>query len=155
MATEIERKFLVAGDGWKSATLTETRIMQGYLASSPRATVRARVKGSEGVLTIKGATRGISRAEYEYAIPAEDARAMLDDLAEGGIIDKVRYRVRAGRHIWEVDVFAGDNDGLVLAEIELESENEAFERPDWLGEEVSADPRYYNASLAQNPYQHW
>jgi adenylate cyclase len=155
MATEIERKFLVAGDGWKDAVVTETRLTQGYLASSPRVTVRVRVKGDQGVVTIKGATQGISRAEFEYPIPVEDARAMLDTLVENGIVDKVRYRVPCGRHTWEVDVFAGDNAGLVLAEIELDSEDEPFVRPDWLGEEVSDDSRYYNANLARHPYRSW
>ncbi len=155
MATEIERKFLVSGNGWKDAAVTETRLMQGYLASSPRATVRVRVKGDKGIMTIKGATQGISRAEFEYPIPVEDARTMLDTLTETGIVDKVRYRVPCGAHTWEVDVFAGDNAGLVLAEVELGSENEVFERPDWLGEEVSDDSRYYNANLARHPYRSW
>ena len=155
MATEIERKFLVSGDGWRDAVATETHLMQGYLASSSRATVRVRVKGDKGIMTIKGATQGISRAEFEYPIPVEDARAMLDTLTETGIVDKVRYRVPCGAHTWEVDVFAGDNAGLVLAEVELGSEDESFERPDWLGEEVSDDARYYNANLARNPYRSW
>jgi adenylate cyclase len=129
--------------------------MQGYLASTPRVTVRVRVKGNKGIMTVKGATQGISRAEFEYPIPVEDARTMLDTLAETGIVDKVRYQVPCGAHTWEVDVFAGDNAGLVLAEVELGSEDESFERPDWIGEEVSDDSRYYNANLARHPYRSW
>jgi len=155
MAIEIERKFLVEGDSWRDAVVSETPVMQGYLASTGRVTLRARLKGEQGVLTIKGATRGISRAEYEYPIPAQDAKAMLAELAESAIIDKTRFHVRVGEHLWELDVFAGENAGLVLAEIELVSEDEHFERPAWLGAEVSDDPRYYNANLARHPYQRW
>lgn len=155
MATEIERKFLVCNEGWREQVLSETHLMQGYLASTPALTVRVRLDGGQGRLTIKGATRGISRSEYEYSIPAEDAQAMLRELAETAIIDKIRHRVRCGDHIWEVDLFAGDNAGLVLAEIELGAENESFERPAWLGAEVSDDPRYYNANLARHPFKDW
>ncbi|MBK5939173.1 CYTH domain-containing protein [Halochromatium roseum] len=155
MAMEIERKFLVCNDDWREQVLSETHLMQGYLASTAALTVRVRLDGGQGRLTIKGATRGISRSEYEYPIPAEDAQAMLNELAETAIIDKVRHRVRCGEHVWEVDWFAGDNAGLVLAEIELAAENESFERPAWLGAEVSDDPRYYNANLARHPFKDW
>jgi adenylate cyclase len=155
MAIEIERKFLVIDERWREQAGPGVRLMQGYLVSTPRLTLRARLDGEQGRLTIKGATRGISRSEYEYAIPAADARAMMSELAETGIIDKLRYLVRCGAQTWEVDVFAGDNAGLVLAEIELQSEDEAFERPRWLGAEVSDDPRYFNANLARHPFKDW
>jgi len=155
MATEIERKFLVRDDRWREQAQPGVQLMQGYLASTPAVTVRARLKGEQAVLTIKGATRGISRSEYEYPIPVADAKAMLSELAETGIIEKTRYRVQCGAHTWELDLFAGDNAGLVLAELELCAEDEAFERPSWLGEEVSDDPRYYNANLARHPFKDW
>ncbi len=155
MATEIERKFLVRNDDWRKQLLSSTHLMQGYLASTPTLTVRVRLEGEQGRLTIKGATRGISRSEYEYPVPAGDAQLMLRELAETAIIDKTRHRVRCGAHVWEIDLFAGDNQGLVLAEIELGAEDEAFERPSWLGDEVSDDPRYYNANLARHPFKDW
>jgi len=155
MATEIERKFLVVKDSWRDAADSETRIKQGYLANTANVTLRVRTKGDNAVLTIKGATHGISRAEYEYPIPMDDAEAMLSDLASGPIIDKTRYTIPCGEHVWELDVFHGDNDGLVMAEVELGSEDEDYVRPDWIGDEVSDDPRYYNANLARNPYKHW
>jgi adenylate cyclase len=155
MATEIERKFLVNGDSWRDAVLSQERIMQGYLANNQNATVRVRVKGAHAFLTIKGAAQGISRSEYEYPIPVEDAEAMLAELAVSPAIDKVRYRVRHGDQVWELDVFAGDNAGLVMAELELEHEDQPYDRPDWAGTEVSGDPRYYNVNLARHPYKHW
>lgn len=155
MATEIERKFLVRDDRWREQAAPGVRLMQGYLASTPAVTVRARLEGERGVLTIKGATRGIRRSEFEYPIPAADAKAMLSELAATGIIEKTRYPVRCGPHTWELDVFAGDNAGLVVAELELSREDEPFERPSWLGDEVSDDPRYYNANLARQPFTHW
>ncbi len=155
MATEIERKFLVRDQRWREQARPGVRLMQGYLASTPALTVRVRLAGEQGRLTIKGATHGICRSEYEYAIPAEDARAMLNELAETGIIEKTRYLVSAGEHRWELDIFAGENAGLVLAEIELSAADEVFERPVWLGAEVSDDPRYFNANLARHPFSHW
>lgn len=155
MATEIERKFLVSDDSWRQSVELEVPVLQGYLAGTDRLTLRARLQGDQGVLTVKGASRGISRSEFEYPIPAADAQAMLAELAEHSIIEKTRYLVRFGAHLWEIDVFAGDNAGLVLAEIELGAEDEAFERPAWLGPEVSDDPRYYNANLARHPYKDW
>ncbi|MFP4062496.1 MAG: CYTH domain-containing protein [Halochromatium sp.] len=155
MATEIERKFLVRDDSWRQQAAPGVRLMQGYLAATPAVTVRARLAGERGVLTIKGATRGIRRREFEYPIPAVDAKAMLDELAATGIIEKTRYPVRLGPHTWELDVFAGDNVGLVVAELELSREDEPFERPSWLGAEVSDDPRYYNANLARHPFTQW
>jgi adenylate cyclase len=155
MATEIERKFLVVNNAWRDQVLSQARLMQGYLVSTSRLTLRARLEGDQGRLTIKGASRGISRSEYEYPIPAEDVQAMLRELAETAIIDKMRYRVRHADHLWEVDEFAGDNAGLIVAEIELQTLDEGFERPSWLGAEVSDDPRYYNANLARHPFKDW
>jgi adenylate cyclase len=117
--------------------------------------VRVRVKGEKAFLTIKGATAGISRSEYEYSIPVEDAERMLRELPVSPVIDKVRHHVRCGRHLWELDVFSGANQGLEMAEVELASEDEAFELPSWAGDEVTADPAYYNVNLARRPYSRW
>jgi CYTH domain-containing protein len=151
---EIERKFLVR-DGGFLRELHGERLLQGYVAHSARATVRVRIAGERAWLTLKGETRGISRSEFEYPIPPEDAAALLAELCDGGLIDKTRYRVVHGAHVWDVDVFAGANAGLLLAEVELGREDEAFARPPWLGEEVSGDPRYFNSSLAERPYASW
>ncbi len=155
MAQEIERKFLVCGD-FKSAAFKKTRITQGYLSSVPERTVRVRVKGEKGFLTIKGIGNdsGASRFEWEKEIPVEDVKALLA-LCEPGVIDKTRYLVQAGPHTFEVDEFYGDNEGLTLAEVELSDEHEAFERPAWLGEEVTGDPRYYNSMLMKQPFKNW
>ena len=155
MAVEIERKFLVVGDQWKQDVEQSTHIVQGYLANAERATVRVRIKGDEAFLTIKGQTQGISRSEYEYQIPVEDARAMLTELAQGPVIDKVRHLVPTAGHVWELDVFAGDNEGLVMAEVELSSADETVDLPTWAGAEVSDDDRYYNVNLAARPYRTW
>ena len=155
MALEIERKFLVKGD-FKTEAYQSTRITQGYLSSVPERTVRVRVKGEKGFLTIKGKgnASGISRYEWEKEIPVEEAKELLQ-LCEPGIIDKTRYLIRHEGHLFEVDEFHGENDGLVIAEIELKNENENFSRPAWLGEEVTGDRKYYNAMLSQNPYINW
>ena len=155
MAQEIERKFLVCGD-FKSAAFKKTRITQGYLSSVPERTVRVRVKGDKGFLTIKGIGNdsGASRFEWEKEIPVEDVKALLA-LCAPGVIDKTRYLVQAGPHTFEVDEFYGDNEGLTLAEVELSDEHEAFERPAWLGEEVTGDPRYYNSMLMKQPFKNW
>jgi len=155
MGIEVERKFLVKSDAWRGREESQVHIMQGYLANNAGLTVRARVKGENAFLTIKGSTQGISRAEYEYQIPVEDAESMLKDLAIFPPVDKVRHRIRVGDHVWELDVFAGENQGLVMAEVELGSEDESFEMPEWAGDEVSSDPRYYNVNLARNPFRHW
>lgn len=155
MPVEIERKFLVEGDAWRGQVASESHIMQGYLASSPEVTVRVRVKGDQAFLTIKGESRGVTRREYEYPIPVVDAEEMLRDLAALPPIDKVRHRIPLDGHVWELDVFAGENAGLVMAEIELSAEDEAFAMPDWVGREVSDDARYFNVNLAKNPYRHW
>ena len=155
MGTEIERKFLVEGDTWRERVESSVAIVQGYVANNANATVRVRVKGEQAFLTIKGASHGIRRSEFEYPIPVEDARAMLRELAVFPPVEKVRYRVREGEHLWDLDVFAGENAGLVMAEVELGAEDEVFALPDWAGDEVSADPRYYNVNLARNPFRHW
>ncbi len=154
MAVEIERKFLVCKETWRSSVEEESPIQQGYLADGAT-TVRVRRYGELAYLTIKGPSSGISRLEFEYRIPLADAEVMLAELAVASVIEKTRYRVRCGSHVWDLDVFEGENAGLVLAEVELDAEDADFERPDWAGEEVSDDPRYYNASLSQNPYQSW
>ncbi len=155
MAQEIERKFLVSGD-FKSSAFKATRITQGYLSSVPERTVRVRVKGDKGYITIKGIgnSTGASRFEWEKEIPVEDVKALLE-ICEPGVIDKTRYLVKAGEHTYEVDEFYGDNEGLTVAEVELSDENEAFDKPSWLGEEVTGDPRYYNSMLMKNPYKNW
>jgi len=154
MGEEIERKFLVVGDGWRETAESE-QLRQGFLSTEPERTVRVRLAGSQGSLTIKGKTIGARRQEFEYEIPGADAQRMLDTLCERPLIEKVRYTLRVGRHTWEVDVFEGENAGLVIAEIELESEDEAFEKPDWAGEEVTDDPRYFNSNLVARPFQGW
>jgi len=155
MAQEIERKFLVKGD-FKADAFKATRITQGYLCSVPERTVRVRVKGEKGYITIKGigSASGASRFEWEKEIPVDEVRQLLE-ICEPGVIDKTRYLVKAGEHTFEVDEFYGDNDGLVVAEVELHSEDEAFVRPAWLGEEVTGDARYYNSMLMKNPYTKW
>lgn len=152
MAIEIERKFLVHEGAWRQAP--GIRISQGYLNLDPVRTVRVRIAGERAFLAVKGVTRGATRAEFEYPIPVADARALLQ-LCDGAGIDKIRHLLAAGDVTWEVDEFLGDNAGLVVAEVELHSEAQAFERPEWLANEVTSDPRYYNASLAANPYCRW
>ena len=149
MGTEIERKFLVVDPSVVDG-LNGTVIRQGYLSRVPERTVRIRRKGDRGVITIKGASRGASRSEWEYEIPAADADAMLA-ICEGSIVDKVRYLVDVGGRTWEVDVFSGANAGLVMAEVELDREDAVVEVPGWAGLEVTDDPRYYNASLSREP----
>lgn len=153
MGREIERKFRVTGEGWKSAEGVPFR--QGYLSTDKERTVRVRIEGERAVLTVKGLTEGLTRREFEYEIPLAEAAEMLDELCERPLIEKRRHTLDHAGHTWEVDEFLGENAGLVVAEIELESEGESFERPDWLGEEVSDDPRYYNANLVREPYPTW
>ena len=154
MAVEIERKFRTKGVDFLANQEGE-RLIQGYLSHDPRATVRLRVQGDRAWLTIKGKTHGASRREFEYPIPSADAHAMLEEMCPEGVIDKTRYRIRVGEHVWEVDEFHGENRGLVVAEVELDSEDQPFERPPWLGEEVTGDPRYYNSALSRTPYVQW
>jgi len=156
MKTEIERKFLVVGDGWRTAAGGGERYEQGYISCDPKKiTVRVRLAGNKGLLTLKGPTEGISRSEMEYEIPAEEAKYMLEHFCGDRIVSKTRYCLEINGLQWEIDEFSGANQGLVLAEIELETEDQPFEKPDWLGEEVSHDPRYFNAVLATHPFSGW
>lgn len=154
MGIEIERKFLVRHDGWRN--LAEGLLYrQGYLTRSPGCTVRVRIAGEQGYLTIKGATAGISRAEYEYGIPLADATELLE-LCQPPLIEKTRYRIPAAAGlVWEVDEFGGENQGLIVAEIELTDVEQQIELPDWIGSEVSNDSRYFNANLAKQPFSRW
>jgi adenylate cyclase len=154
MGREIERKFLVKRDVWKPRD-EGTWYKQGYLNSQKERVVRVRIAGTKAMLTIKGLTKGVSRSEFEYPIPVEDAAVLLDQICEQPVIEKHRHRETHGGHTWEIDVFHGENDGLVVAELELTSESEAFDRPAWLGAEVSSDPRYFNSNLLKNPYKNW
>ena len=153
---EIERKFLVTNDSFKTAAFSQNHIAQGYLSSVPERTVRVRIKGEKGYLTIKGISNdsGMSRFEWEKEIPVAEAKELLL-LCEKGVIDKTRFEIKLGNHIFEVDEFYGDNEGLIVAEIELKSEMETFEKPNWLGEEVTNITRYYNSYLSTNPYKNW
>jgi adenylate cyclase len=155
MATEIERKFLVTNDSWRAQVISKERLKQGYLANQGNASVRVRVGRSKAFLNIKSAVIGVQRAEFEYPVPLEDAELMLSQLAQGPLIDKTRYKVRHGERVWELDVFYGENQGLVVAEIELSAPDEALELPDWAGEEVSDDARFYNHNLTSHPYTRW
>lgn len=155
MAQEIERKFLVSGE-FKSQAFSQSRIVQGYICSARGRTVRIRIRDHKGYLTIKGASNdsGTSRYEWEKELPLLEAEELMK-LCESGIIDKTRYLIRVGRHVFEVDEFYGENDGLVVAEIELEAEDEVYEKPPFVGEEVTGDVRYYNSQLMKNPYKTW
>ena len=154
MAKEIERKFLVSGEAWRELA-AGTHYRQGYLSTVKERTVRVRTINEEAFLTIKGITQGFTRVEYEYEIPHGDAVELLDDLCLQPIVEKHRYKIEVEGLTWEVDEFHGVNEGLIVAEVELESEEQEFSRPDWIGEEVSEDPRYYNANLIANPYTTW
>jgi adenylate cyclase len=155
MAQEIERKFLVRGE-FKPLAIKQTRITQGYLSSVPERTVRVRIKGDKGFITIKGigSQSGATRYEWEKEISVEEVNELLK-ICEPGVIDKVRHLVKVGAHTYEVDEFFGENQGLTVAEIELSSEEEAFEKPIWLGEEVTGDAKYYNSMLMKDPYSNW
>lgn len=155
MAQEIERKFLVKGD-FKKYAYAQEDIVQGYLSSVAERTVRVRIKGEKAFLTIKGIsnTSGTSRYEWEKEIPKQEARELID-LCEAGVIDKIRYYINNGKYIFEVDEFRGENEGLIVAEIELNDESDIFDKPDWLGREVTGDIHYYNSSLVKHPYTKW
>ncbi len=155
MPQEIERKFLVDGE-YKSKAYASSRIVQGYICSACGRTVRIRIRDDKGYLTIKGPAdaSGISRYEWEKEIPLDEARDLMK-ICEPGAIDKTRYLVRSGRHVFEVDEFYGENEGLVIAEVELSSPDEPFEKPDFIGQEVTGDARYYNAQLMRHPYKDW
>jgi CYTH domain-containing protein len=154
MGVEIERKFLLANEGWRGQGIA-TRMRQGYLVADPVRTVRVRIEGGRAVLTIKGKTTGAARGEWEYDIPVADATELLDGLCEQPQVEKIRHRIEHAGHTWEVDEFLGLNAGLFVAEIELGAEDEAFEKPDWIGVEVTGDKRYYNSSLIRQPYSQW
>lgn len=154
MALEIERKFLVIDDSWKSQVVRSHVLKQGYLASSPGPTVRIRTSDESAFLTIKGKTIGISRVEFEYEVPMEEALDLLK-LSANTPIEKTRHIIKTDGHVWEIDVFEGANQGLVLAEVELRSEDEQVILPSWIGSEVSHDPRYFNSYLSKNPFSNW
>ena len=154
MAKEIERKFLVQGDAWR--TLAEgCYYCQGYIPTQGKQTVRARIIDDRGYLTLKGPAQGISRPEFEYEIPKADAQAILTELCQQPLIEKHRYKVPMGAVVWEVDEFLGENQGLVVAEVELSHVDQKIERPPWIGTEVTGDPRYYNANLVKYPFKDW
>ncbi len=155
MPLEIERKFLPIDETWRQAVRGSISLRQGYLSNETGCSVRVRIGGSQAWLNIKSVTVGEQRQEFEYEIPLADAQSLLDTLCQKPLIEKVRHFVDIGPHTWEIDVFDGDNAGLVIAEIELESADEAFEKPAWLGEEVTYDARYYNTSLSKRPYNSW
>ena len=156
MALEIERKFLVKDDCYKTMAYSASRIAQGYICSSRGRTVRVRIRNEKGYLTIKGPSdsQGLGRYEWEKEIPIQEAQELMR-LCEPGMIDKTRYLVKSGKHVFEVDEFYGENEGLVIAEVELESVDESYEKPDFIGEEVTGDVRYYNSFLMKNPFTRW
>jgi adenylate cyclase len=154
MGVEIERKFLVTGDAWRA--LGEPALLrQGYLSTDPARTVRVRIEGGQGVLTIKGKNSGATRGEWEYPIPVDEAAELLDTLCPAPLVEKNRTRVKVGDHVWEVDEFLGANEGLLVAEIELGAEDEIFLLPEWVGAEVTGEQRYYNSSLIKQPFTIW
>ena len=153
MALEIEKKFLAYEGAWRQAKATRCR--QGYLSVDPERTVRVRRINNQGYLTVKGVSQGAARMEYEYEIPAADAEAMLNDLCKKPLIEKMRYTIEHQGLVWEVDEFFGENQGLIVAEVELEKENQTFVKPEWIGKEVTEDPKYFNANLIDNPFGKW
>jgi CYTH domain-containing protein len=154
MAKEIERKFLVKDDGWRGLDRGQ-QYRQGYLSTIKERTVRVRTAGAKGFITVKGINLGATRSEYEYGIPLSDAHEMLDHLCERPLIEKTRYRIVIGDVTWEIDEFEGENRGLITAEVELQDENQAISIPAWIGQEVTGDPRYYNANLVAKPFAKW
>jgi adenylate cyclase len=155
VAIEIERKFLVRSPGWRQQVATSHRIIQGYLANTSSSSVRVRLADGEGTLSVKAMTPGLSREEFEYQVPADEARQMLAALCEGPRVEKQRHIVVFEGHRFEVDEFAGDNHGLVIAELELEDESQPVPRPAWMGEEVTCHPRYYSFRLSRQPFRDW
>jgi adenylate cyclase len=155
MGKEIERKFLLANEGWRAQVQGSVDIRQGYLSSNEECSIRTRISGDKAFLNIKSATIGVERTEFEYPIPLADGNEILRQLCGDQLVEKTRHYIPAGAHTWEVDVFRGANEGLVVAEIELGAADEPFERPAWLGEEVSSDPRYYNVRLIEHPFKNW
>lgn len=154
MGREIERKFLVDEARWREVQPQGSDYRQGYIVNTKAKTVRVRIAGRQGYLTIKGATEGATRTEFEYEIPLEDARQLLQ-FCEGSVIEKTRYKIEVDQMLWEVDQFSGENEGLIVAELELASEEQPFRKPDWVAEEITDDPRYYNANLVNNPFSRW
>ncbi|MBD2353113.1 CYTH domain-containing protein [Tolypothrix sp. FACHB-123] len=154
MAAEIERKFLVKGDSWRKLA-QGSRYVQGYISTAKQATVRVRIVGNQGYLTIKGQSVQYTRSEYEYSIPVEDAQEMLDTLCDRPLIEKMRYRIEYGNLLWEIDEFHGVNQGLIVAEVELSDEQQQIELPIWIGEEVSHDAKYFNSNLVKHPFSEW
>jgi CYTH domain-containing protein len=154
MGREIERKFLLRNDAWRSLA-KGTKYRQGYLSSAKECIVRVRVLDNRGYLTVKGIARGALRREFEYDIPQKDAEAMLKELCQKPIIEKNRYKIPFSGLVWEIDEFLGDNQGLIVAEVELDSEDQPFTKPDWIGEEVTDDPRYFNSNLIAYPFTKW
>jgi len=155
MPLEIERKFLLRSDAWRSESRSRVLMRQGYLSSGSRCSIRARIAGDRAWLNLKAKRSGMTRLEYEYSIPVEEANEILDELCDGPLIEKYRHEVALGGHVWEIDEFLGSNAGLIVAEIELDSEAETFARPAWLGDEVTTDERYYNFNLAKHPFTLW
>jgi len=155
MPIEIERKFLLKNDDWRKNTDKGIHMIQAYMGSNEKSSVRIRIQGDSANLNIKGKTLGIQRSEYEYSIPLNEAREMLELLCDKPYIEKTRFHVINDGHEWEIDVFAGENEGLIVAELELDSVNEPYSLPNWIGEEVSDDPRYYNICLVNHPYKKW
>jgi adenylate cyclase len=154
VGVEIERKFLLAGDGWR-ALGQPVLLRQGYLSSDPERVVRVRVEGDRAYLTVKGRSVGATRGEWEYPIPLADANELLERLCEQPIVEKFRRRIEFGGNLWEVDEFLGENQGLLLAEIELAAEDQPFDKPDWIGADVTHDQRYFNSNLVRHPYSRW
>ena len=155
MGIEIERKFLVVNDSWREQADEGTAYKQGYLIGSNQVSVRIRIEGKLAFINIKSATLGVCRQEYQYPIPLDEANMILNDLCEKPLIEKTRFKLPQDGFVWEIDVFSGENDGLIVAEIELNSENDSYPKPDWLGMEVSDDPRYYNVNLVSHPFNTW
>jgi len=155
LGNEIERKFLVANENWKKCIDRSTKFSQGYIYTGPPTSVRIRIEGVEANLTVKRSIGEMERLEYTYSIPVEDAKDLMKSVCGGRIIQKTRHLVAVGDHVWEIDVFEGENDGLVVAEIELSTVEGDFDRPDWLGKEVTSEARYLNSSLCKTPYGQW
>ena len=155
MTLEIEHKFLLANDGWRRQVQRSVDFRQGYLSSQPTSSIRVRIAGQQAWLNIKSATVGNQRLEFEYDIPIEDAQLIIDSLCGKPLIEKTRHFVTFDSHLWEIDEFKGENEGLIVAEIELAEPSENFSKPEWLGQEVTHDLRYYNNNLAKNPYRNW
>jgi adenylate cyclase len=155
MATEIERKFLIINDSWRKEADEGIYMVQGYMGSNEKSSIRIRINGDKANLNIKSKTIGIQRSEFDYPIPVDEAKDILETLCDKPFVEKTRYHVLHDGKKWEIDVFAGDNNGLIVAELELESTDEEFSMPDWAGEDVSDDPRYYNVCLVTHPYKDW